>query len=65
MICYKDMTFCRSDCLNRECHRHFGEKERAGAKEWWGSDEAPIAFSDFSTKCTEYQKPDKQVSLED
>ena len=60
MICYRDMSFCDSDCVNAECPRHFGEKEQIGAKQWWstlGADgEAPIAFCDFSKDCGDYMK---------
>lgn len=54
-LCFRDMAFCRSDCVNSACDHHFGEQERADAIAWWGSDEAPIAFSDYSLDCAEYQ----------
>ena len=55
-MCYKDMTFCSSDCIRVSCHRHFGDEQRTGAKEWWSGLEgnAPIAFSDFSNNCDSY-----------
>ena len=56
MICYKDMTFCYSDCANEKCYRFFGEKQNNEAAAWWGSDDAPVAFSDFSEKCPDYKK---------
>lgn len=58
MPCYKDRTFCRSDCQNKECFRFFGDEQRAGARSWWSHDpdNAPIAFSDFSLKCEGYTK---------
>jgi hypothetical protein len=52
MLCYRNMTFCSSDCKNEECFRHFGTEQKIGADKWWinfntpGS--APIVFSDFS-----------------
>lgn len=57
MICYKDMTFCCSDCTNDSCFRYFGEEQSKGAKEWWShnSDNAPVAFSDFSDTCKGYR----------
>lgn len=56
MICYKDMTFCRSDCKNDACHRFVSDKLIDGAKKWWGGDDFPLAFSDFSGACKEYRK---------
>lgn len=58
MICYKDMTFCSSDCKNDKCFRFFGEKEKEGSRKWWSHDpdHAPVAFSDFSGSCQGYQK---------
>ena len=32
MICYRDMTFCASDCVNTDCRRHFGPEEERGRK---------------------------------
>ena len=54
MMCFRDMTFCNSDCVNSKCPRHFGDEERTKAIEWWGNDKAPVAFSDFSNNCKEY-----------
>ena len=56
MICYKDMTFCSSDCTNTECHRFFSEEQRENAEKWWGGPDAPVAFSDFSGDCPAYTK---------
>ena len=57
-LCYRDMTFCASDCINTDCARHFGEAEREGSRLWWGHDpdNAPIAVSDFSGVCEHYIK---------
>lgn len=57
MICYKDRTFCASDCTNSACFRHYGDEEKRGAILWWGSEGAPIAFADFSDRCSDYQAP--------
>lgn len=57
MICFRDMTFCGSDCINTACHRHFGEDDRAAARQWWGNENAPVAYSDFSGNCPDYRKP--------
>lgn len=57
MICFRDMTFCASDCINNACRRHFGDDDRKAADAWWGGDGAPIAWSDFSDGCTGYVRP--------
>lgn len=57
MICYRDMTFCESDCINRLCSRNFNENDAAAARIWWGGDDAPVAFADFSKDCAEYRGP--------
>ena len=59
MICFRDMTFCGSDCTNTYCRRHFSEQVVFAAREWWGGDDAPIALSDFSQDCDEYCAPIK------
>ena len=57
-LCYKDKTFCASDCTNTACTRHFGEAEREGSRLWWDHDpdNAPIAMSDYSWACENYIK---------
>jgi len=57
-LCYKDKTFCLSDCINTECFRHFGEAEREGSRKWWSHDpdNTPVAMSDFSWACDGYIK---------
>lgn len=55
MICYKDMTFCDSDCTNTLCVRLFTKKTREAADKWWGGPNAPVAFSDFSKGCKWYK----------
>jgi hypothetical protein len=57
MLCFRDMTFCGSDCTNIQCHRFFGAPEREAAARWWGSPDAPVAFSDFSPSCADYAPP--------
>lgn len=56
MLCFKDQTFCASDCKNDTCFRHFTDETHQAAREWWGGDDAPIAFSDFSKTCPGYKK---------
>ena len=59
MICYKDRTFCSSDCENSECYRFFGPDQEKAAHEWWGvADEyPPVAFCNFSGDCPDYMPP--------
>ena len=56
MICYRDMTFCASDCVNKACHRFVSAEIESRAK----SLDLPIARSDFSNDCTKYQSPQVQ-----
>ena len=53
MMCFRDMTFCLSDCVNEKCPRHYGEDDKKAAEEWM--ENPPIAFTDFSENCDEYQ----------
>ena len=55
MICFRDMTFCDSDCVNTACHRHFGPDDKEAAERWM--DDPPVAWCDFSKDCEEYEKP--------
>ena len=58
MLCYRDMTFCSASCASMDCRHQFTEAERAKARAWWGGEGAPIAMSDFSESCPEYQPRD-------
>lgn len=55
-LCYKDQTFCSSDCKNTTCFRHWTDELHQQAREWWDHDpdNAPVAFSDFSKTCPGY-----------
>ena len=57
MTCFRDMTFCGSDCVNTQCRRYYGPDDAAAAKRWWGDieGEPPVAFADFSADCADYQ----------
>lgn len=64
MICFRDMTFCKSDCTNEQCRRHFGVDDKIAARKWWEmfdcpNDEPPIAWSDFSEGCKDYKRPER------
>ena len=59
MICFRDKTWCGSDCTNRACHRFFGPAQAAAARDWWPHDpeNAPVSFADYSGNCGDYQPP--------
>jgi hypothetical protein len=57
MICYKDKSFCMSDCVTTECDRHWSDRKAADAEKWWGKPNAPVAFIDFSKDCQVYRAP--------
>lgn len=58
LVCYKDMTFCKSDCSNTHCHRNFSLEQRDNAIKWWGDDTFPIAFSAaYRVDCPDYELP--------
>ncbi len=56
MICYLDRTFCSSPNCENKCGRKLTEEIIEGAKKWWGSDDAPIAMSNFCGETDEIQK---------
>ncbi len=49
MMGYRDRTFCAesSQCANESCIRRFTERDRQLAIKWWGSDDFPVAISNF------------------
>lgn len=59
MFCYKDMTFCGSDCIQHNCMRYFGAKQHAEATKWWGREDYPVAKADFSLNCDMYKAPEE------
>jgi hypothetical protein len=68
MIVYKDMTFCKSDCLNRKCRRFISEGVKIDAETWaksCGLDEVPMSVADFSENCKEYKSPKVEVEPSD
>lgn len=54
MICFKDMTFCESNCANIKCHRNITEQVKEEAEKWWGSKDYPIATADFAPACAKH-----------
>lgn len=51
MICYKDRTYCKSDCVVTECYRYLSKEESIRAS----SLGLPLALSDFSVVCSAYK----------
>ena len=49
-LCYKDRTFCRSDCVVTACFRYYDEEIAQEAKDFG----LPVALSDFSKRCPDY-----------
>lgn len=60
MMCYRDMTFCSSDCVETRCRRNFTDEVREGARKWGATfgheEDPPVSFSDFSGDCPDYKK---------
>lgn len=50
MMCFRDRTYCNSPYCTNECGRQLTDEVREAARKWWGSDDAPIAVSDFCSK---------------
>lgn len=53
MICYKDKTFCKSDCTRTDCYRFLSDEDIERAKEM----ELPLALSDYTEVCFWYDSP--------
>ena len=64
MMCYRDKTFCSSSCVRAQCYRYFDMWDSVGAFMWMG-DDAPIAYSDFSAQCPDYEPPEREKSMHD
>ncbi len=58
MLCYRDMTFCASDCTNAECSRFVSPRIEAEVARL----DMAMAMSDFSKSCDEYKPPIEVVS---
>lgn len=54
MLCYRDMTFCKSDCTNKQCPRFVTQAVRERA-DFAG---LPLALADMSKDCKEYLPPE-------
>ena len=58
MLCYKDKTFCMSDCTNSECSR-FVYPELQKEAENFG---LGLALSDFSGRCDGYKPKEDRLA---
>lgn len=56
MLCYKDRTFCASDCTDRDCYRHANPDDMKKAEAL----NLPVAWADFSATCTGYRPPTEE-----
>lgn len=58
-LCFRYMIFCSSDCMNTACRRNWTADKREASVKWWEGCEgkAPVAFSDFSDTCEDYEPP--------
>ena len=55
MLCYRDRSYCQSDCTNQECSRFISEAVVEGSERTG----LPLATCDFSENCKEYKPNDK------
>lgn len=59
MICFRDKTYCASDCKRDTCDRHWTDELHEQARRWWNHapDDAPVAFMDYAKQgCKDYLK---------
>ena len=58
MIYFRDISFCADSdqCANAQgCGRNFDDEQKAAAKHWWGSDDAPVAFMSYKNTCDRFE----------
>lgn len=59
MLCYRDMTFCKFylSCANGSaCRRAYTPAVAQAARDWWGNDNAPVAFYAEHPQCWEVKQ---------
>lgn len=65
MICYLNKTFCvagAKTCGNTKCSRYFRKEDEGYAKKWWGGEDPPVAWGDYSSDCPDIQPmPNEEV----
>lgn len=54
IICFRDKTFCSAKCGLASCSRQINQEVREAGAKWWGSEDFPIAVSDFSGICPDF-----------
>lgn len=54
-LCFRDMEFCTAACATKDCVRRLTNEVRIEARAWWGEDGAPIAMSDQSNRCGDFE----------
>ena len=55
MLCYRDQSYCQSDCTNQDCFRFISEAVVEGSEKTG----LPLSVSDFSETCPEYKPNDE------
>lgn len=56
MTRFRDITYCSSDCMNRDCEKNYSPEKAAAAEAMWGKN-PPIDFADLKTGCADYRPP--------
>jgi hypothetical protein len=56
MLCYRDRTYCSSDCTNAACDRFVSEEVTVKAQNFG----LPLCLGDLSPRCKEYAPPAKE-----
>ena len=49
-LCYKDRSYCGSDCINNWCVRYASKELKKEAAEFG----LPVAYQDYSKTCGDY-----------
>lgn len=60
VLYYKDQTFCSANC-STVCLRKLTDQVKVDAKLWWGSNDAPIAVSNFELDCNYYTPKENKM----
>lgn len=63
MMCYRDRTYCGSDCINNKCDRFISQEVEDSSLAWTktfkpDATEGLLAISDLSVDCEYYIKPE-------
>ena len=54
MMCFRDRTYCTAKCQVVNCEIRMTSKVWEDAVKWWGNENAPIAVSDYSSRCEDF-----------